>query len=811
MKYNPLEIEKKWQNKWLENRIFEPNNDYTQKKKYILSMFPYPSGKIHMGHVRNYTIGDILARYYRNKNFNVLHPIGWDSFGLPAENAAKKYNIHPKKWTYENIDYMKKELKSLGLSFSENREFATSDEIYTKFEQELMIKMFNKNILYREKTTVNWCEDCHTVLANEQVENGICWRCKNDIIQKKMSGYYLNIKKYANELLEDLEKLKDRWPNKVISMQKNWIGKSHGLEFDFELTEESMKKLDGKIKSFKVFTTRPDTIYGVTYTALAPEHEITQILVNSPFLKEDIKKSIKKIVNMSEQDRAKTDKEGYNLGIEVIHPLTKNKIPVWTANFVLASYGGGAVMAVPKHDERDYEFATFYDLPIKQVISNSKKDGVFIENGILENSGIFTGLNNIEAQIKIINLFEKKGIGKKTINFKLRDWGVSRQRYWGAPIPFIHCKVCGLVPEKIENLPISLPQNVDLNLSGNPLDNHKSWKYCKCPICNKDSLRETDTLDTFFQSSWYQFRYATNSKNWEKDGIDKDDVKYWLGVDYYIGGVEHAILHLLYARFFTKVLRDLDYIDLNEPFNYLFTQGMVLKDGKKMSKSIGNVVDPSELVKRYGADTVRLFIMFTSPPEKELIWNDNAVEGSFKFLKKLYSRKEQVNDSIENIEHLGLNQNEKIARQKVYKALKNSYTIYEKSFSFNTLIAFCMEALNSLDKQNNQKVLNEGIYIILYILEPIIPHICNQLSEELFNSENLKVNIKIIDEVFIENLITLGISINGKRRAEIEIDKNLKKDEIFKLARIKITKWIENRNIIKEILVPNKLINFVVK
>ncbi len=812
MSYNPSEIENKWQKIWEDEGAFEPLDDYSKKKKYILSMFPFPSGRLHMGHVRNYSIGDAMARYYRKQDYNVLHPIGWDAFGMPAENAAIKHNRDPKEWTYSNIDYMRKELNSLGLSFSKTREFATCDPLYTKWEQEFIIKMFKEKLLFRESTIVNWCEDCHTVLANEQVEEGCCWRCDNEVEQKEMDGYYLNIIKYSDELLDDLKLLEDKWPSQVLTMQKNWIGKSQGLEFGFKLTNESKEKLENKFDGFEVFTTRPDTIYGVTYTALAPEHPIVKSLIKNSLLDEDVAQKITEISNMSEIERAKADKEGYYLGIDVTHPLTGEITPVWVANFVLASYGGGAVMSVPAHDERDFEFATKYNLPIKRVIEGGDENIAYTNEGNLINSSQLNGISNIKAKIEVIKLMEEKKLGKGTTNFKLRNWGISRQRYWGAPIPFVHCDDCGLVAEKTENLPITLPDDVEITGEGNPLDNHPTWKHCSCPNCGKDAIRETDTLDTFVQSSWYQFRYATNPKKWESCGIDKEDVNYWLGVDQYIGGIEHAILHLLYARFFTKVLRDLDYINIDEPFEKLLTQGMVLKDGKKMSKSIGNTVDPDKLIAKYGADTARLFTLFAAPPTKELEWNDSAVEGSFRFIKKLYDRKNKVtSNTLPIIEHKSLDKNAKEARAKVYDALKKSEVVYQNSFAFNTLIASCMEALNALDKQDNGDVWSEGIYIILHLLEPIIPHITTELSQELFGRANLKNSIKVLDEVFVKDSIVLAVSINGKRRGEIEVDAGASKDEILEMAKASVPKWLEDKKIVKEIVVPNKLVNLVVK
>ncbi|MCT7908373.1 leucine--tRNA ligase [Arcobacter lacus] len=820
MEYISKDIEKKWQNFWSENQSFEPSSSKTKEKKYILSMFPYPSGRIHMGHVRNYCIGDAFARHFRKSDFNVLHPIGWDSFGMPAENAAIKHKLHPKKWTYENIDYMRDELKSLGLSFSKNREFATSDELYTKWEQEFIIKMYEAGIIYRKSATVNWCPHDQTVLANEQLEEGCCWRCGTEVVQKEMPGYYIGITKYAQELLDDLEKLKEDWPSQVLTMQENWIGRSEGLEFKFDLSKESKAKLERAFTKYFVFTTRPDTIYGVSYSALAPEHPIVKYIVEKNLLPEKKIKAIKAMQKIPERDRATQEKEGIDLEIEVMHPLTGKTIPVWVANFVLSSYGGGAVMAVPAHDQRDFEFAKKYDLPIKQVIVGP--DGI-IENqteaytaeGRLIESENFTGVTNTEAKKAIIYHFEQNSFGIKKVNYKLRDWGVSRQRYWGAPIPFIHCEKCGLVPEKIENLPVALPEDVEITGEGNPLDTHPTWKHCTCPKCGEKATRETDTLDTFVQSSWYFLRYATDNKKWNEVGISKEDSDYWMDVDQYIGGIEHAILHLLYARFFTKVLRDLGYTNSSEPFKKLLTQGMVLKDGAKMSKSKGNVVDPDLIIDKYGADTARLFILFAAPPTKELEWNDSAVEGAFRFIKKFFERAENVNqnglDNFKSIDHSALSKEEKEARKKVYEALLKSNEVFTKTYTFNTLIASCMEALNALQTQKNDSIWAEGYYILTNILEPIIPHACWELSKKLFDLKNFDGKIELKEEVLALESIVLAITVNGKKRCEIEVAPDTSKDEILAKAKIASAKWLENSEILKEIVVPNKLVNFVIK
>ena len=815
MEYSSKNIEKAWQNFWKENRSFEPSEDFTKEKKYILSMFPFPSGRLHMGHVRNYTISDAFARYYRQQGFNVLHPIGFDSFGMPAENAAIKNNADPKKWTYDNIDYMKGEFETLGFSFSKEREFATSDELYTKFEQSFIIDMYEKGLLYRKKGLLNWCPNDKTVLANEQVVDGCCWRCDTPIIKKEMNQYYFKITAYVDELLDDLKKLEGGWPKQVLTMQENWIGKSNGLAFDLFFDNESAQKLNNNFKSFDVFTTRPDTIYGISYTALAPEHDIVTYMIENSLIDADTIAKIKEMKSTSSIDRQK-EKSGVALNLNVIHPLSGEKVSVWVANFVLMDYGSGAVMAVPAHDERDFDFAKKYDLPIKAVIKpvegELSDEAAFCEHGVLFESGEFDGLGSKESQIKIIEYFEKENIGKKTTNYKLKDWGVSRQRYWGAPIPFVHCDDCGLVMEKKENLPITLPADIEITGEGNPLEKHPTWKYCVCPSCGKPALRETDTMDTFVESSWYFLRFCASKSNWEDEAFSKKQLKYWMGVDHYIGGIEHAILHLLYARFFTKVFRDLGYLDFDEPFNKLLTQGMVLKDGAKMSKSKGNTVDPDAIIEKYGADTARLFILFTAPPTQELEWNDSAVEGAHRFIKRFYDRTSHIvkTNTIPQIEHSSLSKDEKFARKKVYEALQRANDVYNERYTFNTLIAGVMEAMNALNTQDNPDVWTEGYWILASIMEPVIPHVCWQISSEYFSLNNL-VPQKIIDEVFVQNSITLGVSINGKKRAEIEVEVDASKEQIIEQAKVSVQKWLEEKTILREIVVPKKLVNIVIK
>lgn len=815
MNYTPSEIETKWQKFWLENKSFEPSEDFSKPKKYILSMFPFPSGRLHMGHVRNYTLSDTFARYYRQQGFNVLHPIGFDSFGMPAENAAIKNGSHPKTWTYDNIDYMKKEFASLGFSFSKDRELATSDELYTKFEQGFIIDMYEKGLLYRKKGMLNWCPHDLTVLANEQVVDGCCWRCDTPIVKKDMNQYYFKITQYGDELLDDLKKLEGGWPKQVLTMQENWIGKSNGLAFDLFFDGESKAKLGGEFEGFDVFTTRPDTIYGVSYTALAPEHPIITAMIEKALLSDEVIEQIKAMKNSSSIDRQK-EKSGVALGLNVIHPLTQKTVPVWVANFVLMDYGSGAVMAVPAHDDRDFDFAKKYELPIHAVIKplDSELDltKAYTDAGIMFNSAHFDGLNSKEAQAKVIEHFESLKIGQKTTNYKLKDWGVSRQRYWGAPIPFVHCDDCGLVMEKKENLPIALPHDIEITGEGNPLEKHPTWKHCKCPKCGKDAIRETDTMDTFVESSWYFLRFCASPANWENEAFSAEQIKYWMGVDHYIGGIEHAILHLLYARFFTKVFRDLGYVSFDEPFEKLLTQGMVLKDGAKMSKSKGNTVDPDAIILKYGADTARLFILFAAPPTQELEWNDSAVEGAFRFLKRFADRSDNVNKctKIPTINHASLSKEEKNARKKVYEALKRAQEVFVERYTFNTMIAGVMEAMNALNEQSNRDVWSEGYWIMSSIMEPIIPHLCWELSNELFNRKNLTEQI-VLNEVFEVDTLTLGVSVNGKNRSTIEVGASESEEHILSIAKASVEKWIEGKEIVKAIVIPGKLVNLVIK
>ncbi|MDY5185461.1 leucine--tRNA ligase [Helicobacter trogontum] len=812
--YNPAAVESKWQQIWQDSGVFEPSNDFSKPKKYILSMFPYPSGAIHMGHVRNYCIGDAMARYYRMYGYNVLHPIGFDAFGMPAENAAIKHKVHPKNWTYSNMEVMLKELQTMGLSFSKERVLETCDPLYSKYEQEFFIKAWQKGLVYRKKAFLNWCPNDLTVLANEQVIDGKCWRCDTPVVQKEMYQYYLKITDYAEELLKDLETLEGKWPPQVLSMQRNWIGKSSGLSFSFELCEDSKVLLDSKITTLDVYTTRADTIYGVSYCVIAPEHGIVDLLIEKNILTQDDVNTIQSIRNQAEKERSKADKIGIALPIFVLHPLTQQKIPVWISNFVLMSYGSGAVMSVPSHDERDFEFAKKYNLALLPVIeSNGENDGINkpnTEDGILYNSDVFSGLNSKEAREKIIALFEEKGIGKKTINYKLRDWGISRQRYWGTPIPLIHCPQCGVVESS--TLPVELPNDIEITGEGNPLEKHATWKYTKCPKCGADSVRETDTMDTFVESSWYFLHYTTPKQLRKTQAFCKESLQYFMEVDEYIGGIEHAILHLLYARFYTKMLRDLGYISFSEPFSHLLTQGMVLKDGVKMSKSLGNVVEPRHIIDTYGADTARLFILFAAPSASALDWNDNSVVGCYKFICRLIDRKVRVAkvDTLPKIDAQTLNKDSKNARLKVYEALQKQQNIFNKKlegYPFNVVIAACMEAHNALCAQDDDMVFTEGYFILLHILENFIPHIASELSQELFNLANF-APIRIDNDAFKQDEIAYVISVNGKKRAEVVMPTTATKEEVISMAKSAAEKWLDGA-IKKEIFVPNKLVNFV--
>ncbi|MBK2266586.1 leucine--tRNA ligase [Francisella philomiragia] len=808
--YNFTQIEQQAQKYWRENNSFKAVEDKNKEKFYCLSMLPYPSGTLHMGHVRNYTIGDVIARYQKMQGKNVLHPMGWDAFGLPAENAAIKHKKSPYEWTKSNIAYMRSQLDSLGFSFDWSREIATCDESYYKWEQWFFIQLYKKGLAYRKNSVVNWDPVDQTVLANEQVVDGRGWRSGALIEKKEIPQWFLKITDYADELLKDINQL-DGWPEAVKTMQTNWIGKSKGLTVKF--------KIQNSDKEIEVFTTRPDTLMGVSYLGIAPEHPLAleEAKTNSQ-LKSFIDEC--KRISTMEADLATQEKKGFKTSIRAIHPISGETVDVWVANFVLMGYGSGAVMSVPAHDQRDWEFAQKYNIALKQVIkpSDNKLDldkEAFTEKGILINSGEFDGLNFKSAYQAIKKYLFDNDKGYETTNFRIHDWGISRQRYWGCPIPMIHCNDCGLVPEKEENLPVKLPTNVTLTEAGSPLKDIPEFLNVACPNCGKPATRETDTFDTFFESSWYYARYTCPTAN----KMLSEEANYWLPVDKYIGGIEHAIMHLLYARFFHKLMRDQGLVSSDEPFKNLLTQGMVLKDGAKMSKSKGNTVDPQELIDKYGADTVRLFSMFAAPPEQSLEWSDTGVDGANKFLRKVYNyaytNKEILAKNI-TIDVTKLSKNDKKARYEIYANLKQAIFDFDKS-QFNTVVSACMKILNTLNNYDNlsDSVKLEGFSILLRILSPFTPHICHYLWQEIGLGEDiLHTQFPTVDDIALEkDEFLLVVQINGKVKVKLELDASLTKEQVEQevLSDEHIKTFIEDKQIVKVIYVPQKLINIVVK
>jgi leucyl-tRNA synthetase len=815
--YEPEKIELKWQKFWEESRLFEVDPDPSKPKYYLLEMFPYPSGRLHMGHIRNYSIGDVLARYKRMKGFNVLHPMGWDAFGLPAENAAIEHGVHPAKWTYENISYMKKQLKRMGFSYDWRREIATCDPSYYKWEQLFFIQMYEKGLAYRSLQEVNWCPDCETVLANEQVIEGRCWRCNSEVEKREIEGWFLKITAYADELLEGLNELSSGWPEKVLTMQRNWIGKSEGLEVEFPL--------EGREGSIRIFTTRPDTIYGVTFMVLAPEHPLVEKLVEGTPYEKEVKEFVKRARKQSLLIRSSDvfEKEGVFLGFYCRNPLSGDLVPVWSANFVLMEYGTGAIMAVPAHDQRDFEFAKKYGLPIKVVITPrdrmldpSEMKEAYVEDGIMVNSGPFDGLSNREAMKRIMDLVEEKGIGRRTFNYRLRDWGISRQRYWGAPIPIVYCDKCGTLPVPREELPVVLPLEVQITGKGaSPLAQLESFVKTKCPKCGGEARRETDTMDTFVESSWYFLRYCSY-KN-EKAPFD-EEVEYWLPVDQYIGGVEHAVLHLLYARFFTRVLRDLGYVKISEPFKNLLTQGMVIKDGAKMSKSKGNIVDPDDMVSKYGADTTRLFILFAAPPERDLDWKDEGIEGCFRFLNRFWRLFFEVSPKLNQAEAKEeLSSQEREFNRRIHLAIKKVTEDIER-FHFNTAIAYLMEWVNYLYdvlvEPIRSSLWRKALETLCLLLHPFAPHITEELWVEVLRKEPpiLKEDWPTYDEEAIRSeKITIVVQVDGKVRDRILVLEDADEEEIKELALNSpgAKRHLEGKKVKKIIYVPKRLVNIV--
>jgi leucyl-tRNA synthetase len=824
------DIETTVQKRWKSEKAFSTDPDRTKPKYYCLEMFPYPSGRIHMGHVRNYSIGDAIARYKRMRGFNVLHPMGWDAFGLPAENAAILRGIHPAEWTENNIAHMKEQLQRLGLSYDWDREVATCSPSYYRWNQWFFLKLLEKGLAYRKEALLNWCDSCATVLANEQVEDGQCWRCGSQVILRTMNQWFLRITDYAKDLMSGLETL-DGWPERVRTMQGNWISPSKGAEIVFELLPLA-GQTGGSSLHLNVFTTRADTLFGVTFVTIAPEHpEIDLILTGSPVEKEArdfIEDTLKK---RTKESREEPEKEGVFTGRSVRHPLTGEPIPLWIGNFVVASYGTGAVMGVPAHDQRDFEFARKYALPIKKVIAPKEPtkdpgDQAMTEDGTLFGSTRFDGMTSEEAREAITKELESRKLGQARETFRLRDWGISRQRYWGTPIPVIHCPHCGIVPVPEEDLPVLLPRDVHFSgKGGSPLGDHPSFSSTPCPVCKRTARRETDTMDTFIDSSWYFLRFAGAAREGSHPFVPQD-LAYWLPVDQYIGGVEHAILHLLYSRFFTRVLFDLGLSPVQEPFKTLLTQGMVLKDGAKMSKSKGNVVDPDHLIAQYGADTVRLFTLFSAPPDKDLSWDDKAVEGAYRFLGRLYGR---VSALLEEFPASGsdvpldLTPEAAALRSKIHETIVRVTTDLDSHAQLNTAIAALMELLNALGSYHTLAgepasvrgpLLKEGYRTLLILLSPFAPHIAHHLGQRLGVDRIESLNWPVADpSALVKETVPFVIQVNGKLRATVSLPPGSGQEEVDREARKdeKVIRALEGQTVVKAIFVPGKLLNLVVR
>jgi leucyl-tRNA synthetase len=822
-RYDPRHIEERWQRSWEEQRFFRAKEDPKREKYYLLEMFPYPSGRLHMGHIRNYSIGDVVARYKQMQGYSVLHPMGWDAFGMPAENAALEHKIHPARWTYDNIAHMRSQLKRMGFSYDWDRELATCDKDYYKWEQLIFIRMYERGLVYRKKALVNWCPACQTVLANEQVEGGACWRCHREVEKKELEGWFFKITAYAEELLEYCDKLTG-WPERVITMQKNWIGKSIGANVAFPLE-------DGQ-RAITVFTTRQDTLFGATFMVLAPEHPLVLELCKGRRQEAEVQAFVKRVKRQDLTARTDEDmeKEGVFLGAYCINPLTKTRMPLYTANFVLMEYGTGAVMAVPTHDQRDFEFAKKYGIPMIVVIQPRGKSldpalmtEAYIEDGVLVHSGPFDGMNNREAMEAIADYLEEQGIGRRAVNYRLRDWGISRQRYWGAPIPIIYCDRCGIQPVRAEDLPVELPLDVGPKENGaSPLPDLRSFVETTCPVCKGPARRETDTMDTFVESSWYFDRYTC--PDYAEGPLDRKRLEYWMPVDQYIGGIEHAILHLLYSRFFTKVLRDLGMVPFDEPFINLLTQGMVIKDGAKMSKSKGNIVDPEDMIKRYGADTTRLFSLFAAPPEKDLEWQEEGVEGGYRFLHRVWRLVYELKDGIAGQPSLAaaadLSPELGELRQKTHKTIKKVTTDIER-FHFNTAIAAIMELVNHLYQARDgleptpqaKSVLREIVRALIVLLSPFCPHIAEELWETLGHEESvIKAPWPQYDEeAIVEEEVIVVVQVNGKLRDRLLIPVSAKEEQVkeMALASPKVKRHIEGKEVRKTIFVPKKLVNIV--
>jgi leucyl-tRNA synthetase len=812
--YDPKLLEAQAQKFWSDESQFEVREDPSKESYYCLSMFPYPSGKLHMGHVRNYTIGDVISRYQRMLGKNVLQPMGWDAFGLPAENAAIKNNVPPAKWTYENIDYMRSQLKLLGFGYDWSRELATCKPDYYRWEQWFFTRLMEKGIAYKKTAPVNWCPHDQTVLANEQVVDGCCWRCDTPVERRELSQWFLKITDYADQLLDDLDTVD--WPEQVKTMQRNWIGRSEGMEVEFEVPGH---------EALSVYTTRPDTLYGSTFMAIAAEHPLAlKAAETNPAIAAFIREC--KTTNTAEAALEKMEKRGIALDINAVNPINGETMPIWIANFVLMGYGTGAIMSVPAHDQRDWEFARKYNIEIKQVIAPidgaevDLEQGSFVtKEGVCCNSGVLDGLDFKAAFDKIADQLVQQNKGKRQVNFRLRDWGVSRQRYWGTPIPIINCDDCGAVPVPEKDLPVVLPEDIEFQGIGSPIKTMDSFKKTTCPSCGKPAERETDTFDTFMESSWYYSRYACPGQDQTMLDTRAD---YWAPVDYYIGGIEHAILHLLYARFYHKLMRDEGLINSDEPFKRLLTQGMVLKDGSKMSKSKGNTVDPQALIDRFGADTVRLFIMFAAPPEQSLEWADAGVEGAHRFLKRLWAaiheHTEQTLDSTQ-INSADLNEAQKAMRYKLHETIKKVSDDYSRRLTFNTAIAANMELLNTVVKFTDDSSMGHAIRQEVFdnmvpMLAPIIPHLCHRLWQDLGHGDViLDAAWPQVDEnALVQDSIEMVVQVNGKLRAKIQVRADTDKASCEALAvdNEQVQKIIGDQTIRKVIVVPNKLINIVI-
>jgi len=822
--YDFQKIEKKWQNIWEKRNVFRTLEDDQRTKFYCLEMYPYPSGRIHMGHVRNYTIGDVISRQKVMKGFNVLHPIGWDAFGMPAENAAIQSGVHPQKWTLDNISHMKTQLKRMGFYYDWSREVNTCLPEYYRWNQWIFLKMFERGLAFRKKSWVNWCPQCRTVLANEQAAGNQCWRCASEVNQKEMEQWFLKITDYAEELLSGHEDLR-KWPEHVLLMQKNWIGKSIGAHVSFPIS--------GHDAALDVFTTRIDTIFGATFVAISPEHPLCRMLIEESVNRSEQEKWIRRSIHDQrlQHDLAEVEKEGIDTGKKAVNPYTGEEVPIWIANYVLMEYGTGAVMAVPGHDQRDFEFAKKYSLPIKEVIvaegqvPSEELEEAFEGYGKLIDSGSFSGMTSNEAMAVMAAHAEEKGFGRKCTLFRLRDWGISRQRYWGTPIPIIYCDRCGVVGVPYEDLPVVLPSEVQFSgMEGSPLESTEDFLHIGCPACGGEARRETDTMDTFFDSSWYYFRYCSAQE--QALPFQPGAAAYWMPVDLYIGGVEHAILHLIYARFFCKILRDLDLTESDEPFPHYLPQGMVTKDGSAMSKSKGNVVDPDDMLEKYGADTLRLFILFASPPEKEFAWNEKGIEGSHRFLNRIWFL---IHDHLDVISGDGVQEKSpdygeelRSLRGKVHQTIKKVGEDIEKRYHLNTAISSIMELFNLLKKESEnlkktgpgKALLREACEVLVLILSPFAPHFCEELWEKM-GKKTLLLHTAWPDydpDLAREDTVTIVVQINGKLRDKFEAERGLGEEELktmaLGLARIKGV--LAEKEVKKVIIIRDKLVNIVV-